>query len=518
MRIKKVIIIAICFIFSIVGNARTTLLINALDTLDNVLLHQTDILRLRSERVDSLKKEAYINNFEAKKVLELASQYQGLDNDSSIHYYNIAIRRARETGDTATYRSAISLKSERLAKASRFRDAFETLDTLDISSWGIRQKMLYFSMMSHIAVDAAAYRNFAYRRGDYVDRAVASLDSLQNILAGRPEVSLVNAQRYFLENQPTLAIGELNEIFGDADPFSPEYAVMANMLASYYEGKPDHVDEYIYYLTLSAISDARRGNGEAVSLANLGEELLRRGDSERAFHYLTVAGERIADSHTNLYGAEFASPLTRFARVWVEREAKARRGFVITIVVLAVLLIGMIIYIWLERRKQRAQRVHSQKLADSLINRDHYINQLLNLCGVYVEGLEEYNRLVARKLRVNQVQDLYRTIESGKMLQEQTDRFFEVFDDAISKIFPNFVEEVNALLLPDKQVSALPGGRLSPELRIIAFMRLGITDSTRLSKFLGLSVNTIYTYRNRMKSRAKNREMFETNITQCSSL
>ena len=43
-------------------------------------------------------------------------------------------------------------------------------------------------------------------------------------------------------------------------------------------------------------------------------------------------------------------------------------------------------------------------------------------------------------------------------------------------------------------------------------MRLGVTDSTRLAKFLGLSLNTVYTYRNRMKNRAKKRETFETDI------
>ena len=43
-------------------------------------------------------------------------------------------------------------------------------------------------------------------------------------------------------------------------------------------------------------------------------------------------------------------------------------------------------------------------------------------------------------------------------------------------------------------------------------MRLGIDDSTRLSKFLGLSLNTIYTYRNKLKSRAVDRGSFEAEV------
>ncbi len=40
-------------------------------------------------------------------------------------------------------------------------------------------------------------------------------------------------------------------------------------------------------------------------------------------------------------------------------------------------------------------------------------------------------------------------------------------------------------------------------------MKLGITDSPQLARFLGLSLNTVYAYRNKLKNRAKNRDDFE---------
>lgn len=43
-------------------------------------------------------------------------------------------------------------------------------------------------------------------------------------------------------------------------------------------------------------------------------------------------------------------------------------------------------------------------------------------------------------------------------------------------------------------------------------MRLGIDDCARIAKFLGLSVNTVYTYRNKLKSRAADRDNFEADI------
>ena len=73
-------------------------------------------------------------------------------------------------------------------------------------------------------------------------------------------------------------------------------------------------------------------------------------------------------------------------------------------------------------------------------------------------------------------------------------------------------DEVNSLLRADAQLAQSDPDKLSTELRILAFMRLGIDDATRVAKFLNLSVNTVYTYRNKMKNRASDREKFEENL------
>jgi hypothetical protein len=43
---------------------------------------------------------------------------------------------------------------------------------------------------------------------------------------------------------------------------------------------------------------------------------------------------------------------------------------------------------------------------------------------------------------------------------------------------------------------------LTSEMRIFALMRLGITDSEKISKFLNYSVHTIYTYKTRAKNKS----------------
>jgi len=97
------------------------------------------------------------------------------------------------------------------------------------------------------------------------------------------------------------------------------------------------------------------------------------------------------------------------------------------------------------------------------------------------------------------------------MLNEQSQMFYKIFDNAFIHIYPTFVSEVNALLMPDKRFE-LPPMRLNTELRILAFLRLGINDSEQIARFLGLSLNTIYTYRNKLKNRAFSRNDFEKRV------
>ena len=49
---------------------------------------------------------------------------------------------------------------------------------------------------------------------------------------------------------------------------------------------------------------------------------------------------------------------------------------------------------------------------------------------------------------------------------------------------------------------------LTTELRVLALSRLGIEDASIIARFLGISTNTIYTYRNKLRTRAINRTTF----------
>ena len=104
------------------------------------------------------------------------------------------------------------------------------------------------------------------------------------------------------------------------------------------------------------------------------------------------------------------------------------------------------------------------------------------------------------------------------MVEGLSNEFYVIFYEAFLYIYPSFVESVNALLLPDKQIQLLEGEKLNTDLRILAFIRLGLEDSSRVAQMLNYSVNTIYAYRNRLRNRAINRDTFEDDLMKISSI
>ena len=95
--------------------------------------------------------------------------------------------------------------------------------------------------------------------------------------------------------------------------------------------------------------------------------------------------------------------------------------------------------------------------------------------------------------------------------------FYQAFDEAFLHIYPNFVDSVNALLRPEERITLGDNENLNTDLRILAFMRLGIEDSPRIAQVLNYSLNTIYAYRNRLKARALNRDTFEQDVASLGS-
>ena len=85
-------------------------------------------------------------------------------------------------------------------------------------------------------------------------------------------------------------------------------------------------------------------------------------------------------------------------------------------------------------------------------------------------------------------------------LRKEKEKLLSNFDTAFINLFPNFIQEFNALMKNDSQVKLKKEQTLNKELRIYALLRLGITHNDKIAQILGYSVNSVYAYKSKIRN------------------
>ena len=108
---------------------------------------------------------------------------------------------------------------------------------------------------------------------------------------------------------------------------------------------------------------------------------------------------------------------------------------------------------------------------------------------------------------------MLRELTTSSRAQESLDQFYRIFDETFLGLYPDFVQQFNALLKPEARMQPKKDGQLNTELRIFALIRLGIDDSKDIASLLHYSLSTIYNYKVAVKNNALgDRENFEKEV------
>ena len=144
--------------------------------------------------------------------------------------------------------------------------------------------------------------------------------------------------------------------------------------------------------------------------------------------------------------------------------------------------------------------------------RESMANAFIMLCYQYIERLKNQRKLVIRKIKTNQQNELLSTLSSSRQSAEESQNFFSQFDKIFLSLYPSFVKELNTLLLPEAQIQLKEDNELTPTQRVAALIRLGVTESAKIAGILSYSPQTIYNYRSTLKNSAIDKEHFEENL------
>lgn len=520
----------------------------SLDSLLNVLdktIKEADIyVQIKENKLHELKKEArktppvsveryHLNN-------DIYLEYKAYSSDSALHYLNENMLLARQLNDKERELNIQLELSYLLSSIGMYMEAADILNSIDRQTLPSSLLGYYYTCYEHVYFEAGAaqprYKMFASRYAKlshaYRDSMQVTLDPSSATYLWLRETQLREAGKY------DEALEFSDRRLAEASFGTPQYALVAYQRFRLFEsmGKKD---EHLYYLVLSAISDVRSAIKEQSSLMVLAQELNRKGDLKRAYDYINFSWEISQFYKTRLRSWMNITPLSMINGNYqdiIKQQNRELLIYIACVALLALLLVIALIYIYRQMKalsiaKKGLQEVNERlfslneeleevnrhlrstnlELSKSNLIKEAYIARFFKLCSVYVDRLQAYRKLVNKKLQRGQVAELLKmTHLSNDIVTVEVQELYANFDSAFLHLFPNFVESLNALLLPEEQIVLKPDELLNTELRIFALIRLGIKDSSQIAELLHYSVNTIYNYRSRVKTKARvSRDDFE---------
>lgn len=520
--VKLLLLISICGVCVQSVSAEKSLTAADLKELDDVLKHASWYEGLRYNKIDSLRLKynssiTDIDKYEYAMIL--GKEFISFKADSAYMYLNIAKDLAETENDYNRQLDARIALIKPLGILGLYNEAVRDvslLEQLDIQKEqrielydGARQ--LYSHMMENAAWGEQYSKTYYNKNREYRDSLLTLINADSYLYR------IYHAEQYVDNGDINLAIDMLQRLIADLKEDAPEYALAMWKLANIKE-KYSTQDEAAHYLVLSAITYTKCAIKDNESLSQLAKYLYEKGDVERAYRYLDAS----------LYDANFCNARFRYLQIaedmpiisqsyrhkTQQQNSLVTRLLVITVTLLVVILIIGLLLAW----QFTKQRGYNKQLKNMYRMKEQYIGQFIELCSIYMERLDSFTKIVGRKVSTGQTEDLRKMIKSPKFSEEQNKIFFETFDSGFLHLYPNFVEELNKLLRPEERIVIKTPNTLTMELRIFAFLRLGVEDANKIAHFLHFSVNTIYTYRNKIRNKAIDRNSFDDDVMEIGNI
>ena len=229
----------------------------------------------------------------------------------------------------------------------------------------------------------------------------------------------------------------------------------------------------------------------------------------RASRYNQIVLEEalLCNFNARLYSS--ASSQLNIVRAVEYEQRRQRIISVLVILLLSALTITIAALLRHSRSQARNIRVGAKKL-EKVNNRleeanrikEGYVFQYMNLSAKYLGLVEDYRHSLRVTLKEDGEEALKQMLREQSVTRDNYNEFYRIFDETFLGVFPDFVEDVNSLLREEARFSLSNKKELSTGLRILAVIRLGITDSGKIAQFLNCAPTSVYTHRSKIKKQA----------------
>ena len=436
----------------------------------------------------------------AEMYLKLGGSFGSYIADSTIFYVDKATEMALKAGDSDLYQRCRFTKASCLIRTGYFKEAELILAEQDPESMVDDNKVTYYRMQAdlyhalyHAAEEDAEFRQY------FVDRYSAYRDTFMTLVPPDSYQWIREAEKIAGRSGNFEEALALNDRRLSMLP-SGETRRMAGVLFDrhtiyrFYMGCP--IGDHVEYLLQSAILDVRNAAQDIASMRFVEAWLIQKNDVASAkkvadYYYATMA--RFGSRMRLLDAQETIMYINKEYLQMISRQKRLTRLGLMAIVVLSVILFGILNIVLRSRRRVLSL---NEKLDRSNKAARSYVIGFFNLYSSYISRLQSLRSKINVNLRRGNTDFILSLTDPDKDISgEELKQMYSNFDDAFLDIFPNFVEDFNSLLRPGEEILPKKGERLNMELRIFAVIKLGITDTTRISELLHCSVKTVYNKR-----------------------
>lgn len=274
-------------------------------------------------------------------------------------------------------------------------------------------------------------------------------------------------------------------------------ASTAYNISKLYEMSGDE-DNRFMWLVRSAVHDFQNAERAYLSLYEISVLLYEHKQYAKAEQYIN---KNLMDIMAGNFSKKFYnSGKAQLIITEAAREAsKSRVRFLASVTsVILLMLISILLLLRREVRLKERLKVTNGELLDANKIKNNYVFRYMELSVGYIDKIAE-TRSEIRAVAKNEGADaVVKLLKSPSVMYREYDAFYRIFDETFLGLYPDFVKKVNALLREEGRFD-VGDGMLTTELRVLAAIRIGITESGKIAKFLKCSPNTVYTYRTRMK-------------------
>lgn len=522
-----------------------------LKTLDQTIKNRDIYSNEKEQNLREIKSFAnYATDPEQKFLLygQLFDSYRGYNTDSAFHYVNkkadyIEIIQKKEFFDDVTMNLA-----EVMMYTGMYKEAFDYLNSINIGTLKEYLHPYYYHLFRTVYGLMADYAVTPKEKNHYLEMTDRYRDSLMVInQTDTIQYLIVKSDQLIVHQQYQEALQMLLERYEKYPADSHDRAILAYSISEAYQGLGNREKEK-EFLAYSALFDLRLAVKEYKALSRLSHLLYEDGDIDRSYNYLKCSMEDANFCNARHRVVEVNQIFPIIDNAYLSKTRKQQRQMLLAIVCISILTIFLfisILYVYKQMKKLALARkelsdandslrslnqqlktlnddlhLSNEKLketnitlSDSNYIKEEYIGRYMDQCSVYLEKMDNYRRSLGKIASTGKVEELYKTIKSNKLIEDELKEFYANFDETFLQLFPYFVQDFNALLNENERIDLRSNESLNTELRIFALIRLGITDSTKISQFLRYSVTTIYNYRTKIRNKAAGeRSEFEQKV------